>query len=54
MADAPPERITFSIPPDEDLDRDELDELVKASEYTTRSEFIRAAIMDSEEIEESP
>lgn len=44
MADTPPERVTFSIPPDEDLDKKEIDELVEASPFDTRSEFIRAAI----------
>ena len=46
MAKDPPERFTVSIPSDADLDLDQLDELVKASPYSTRSEYIRQAILD--------
>lgn len=51
MAENTPERVTFSIRPDDPLDVDELDELVEASDYSTRSEYIRQAILDVEEIE---
>lgn len=44
MTDRPPERVTFSIPEDDDLDSEVLDALVEASLYTNRSRFIRAAL----------
>jgi len=49
MANDPPERFTVSIPPDADLDLDQLDELVEASPYTSRSEYIRQAVLDPDE-----
>jgi Arc/MetJ-type ribon-helix-helix transcriptional regulator len=52
MADSTPERVTFSIRPDDPLDLDQLDELVQASDYGSRSAYIRAAILDDEEIDE--
>lgn len=40
-----PERITVSIPPTEDdLDLSVIDEAVAVSEFSTRSEFVRAAL----------
>jgi Arc/MetJ-type ribon-helix-helix transcriptional regulator len=50
MADQTPERYNVSIPPGHPL-AGQLDELVEASEYSTRSEYIRQAILDREEIE---
>lgn len=40
----PPDRVTVSIPPEDDLDRDVLDDLVQRSGFDNRSEFVRAAI----------
>lgn len=47
MATDPPERFNVSIPEDEDIDLDEIDELVRESEYGSRSEFVRQAILDA-------
>lgn len=46
MSDGPPERFTVSIPPGSDLDLDDLDDLVEESDHGSRSEYIRAAILD--------
>jgi metal-responsive CopG/Arc/MetJ family transcriptional regulator len=47
MTEDPPDRITFSIPPDSDLDEQTLDDLVKQSDASSRSEFIRQAITEN-------
>jgi metal-responsive CopG/Arc/MetJ family transcriptional regulator len=49
MAKDPPERFSISLPADADLDLDQLDEIVEASEYETRSEYIREAILYPDE-----
>jgi metal-responsive CopG/Arc/MetJ family transcriptional regulator len=41
-----PDRATISIPADDDLDLDDVDEAVKRSDHATRSEWIRAQIRD--------
>jgi Arc/MetJ-type ribon-helix-helix transcriptional regulator len=46
MSDEPPERFTVSLPPGFDLDLDDLDDLVEQSDHGSRSEYIRAAILD--------
>lgn len=47
MAESPPDRITISIPESADVDRERIDELVRESEYGSRSEYIRAAIEEA-------
>lgn len=43
-----PDRATISIPPDDDLDLDAVDEAVAESdEHATRSEWIRDQIRDA-------
>jgi len=49
MADRPPERYNLSIPPDHPL-AGRLDELVEQSDCTSRSEYIREAIVDAEDV----
>ena len=46
-----PERYNVSIPPDHEL-AGQLDDLVEQSEYESRSEYVRQAILDSEEIDD--
>lgn len=41
-----PERTTVSIPPECPIDLEQLDRLVEESEATSRSEYIRRAIME--------
>lgn len=48
MASTPPDRFTVSIPPDFPLDLDRLDELVAESEFSSRSEYVRHAILDDD------
>jgi Arc/MetJ-type ribon-helix-helix transcriptional regulator len=43
-----PERYNVSIPPDHPL-AGQLDDLVEASEYDNRSEYVRQAILDAED-----
>jgi len=40
----PPERVTFSLPPNGELNLDLLDKLVEESDAESRSEYIRRAI----------
>lgn len=47
MSDRPPDRMTISLPPGFDLDREQLDDLVENSEFSSRSEFVREAIRDA-------
>ena len=53
MSGNTPDRFNVSIPPDFPLDLDQLDDLVEQSEYSSRSEYVRHAILDDEEIDET-
>jgi len=46
-----PERVTISIPPDADLDRDDLDALKEQGDYESLSEAIREAVKRDIEVE---
>lgn len=41
-----PDRLTFSIPPDSDLDPKAIEEAVEEGEYSSRSELVRDALRD--------
>lgn len=47
-----PDRINISIPPDSDLDVDDIDNAVEQSEYASRSAFVRAAIRGEVSLDE--
>lgn len=52
MSKETPERSSFSIPPDDPLDLDVIDEVVEQSDYADRSAWIRAAIRGETSIED--
>lgn len=47
-----PDRVTFSIPPDAEIDADALDEIADQHGFESRSEFIRWAIRQANDAED--
>lgn len=52
MSNGPPERFNVSIPPNDELDLDRLDDAVEASDFASRSALVRACIRGEAALDE--
>lgn len=49
---ATPDRVTISLLPDDDLDKEQLEQLVEQSDHSTISEYIRHLIRNDVDLDE--